>query len=69
MFYELVRLLLPHVAGLTADAVAELEDAIDKHQAEHEALLSDLKARVPAPAAPALVIKAPAAPVTEGEGK
>jgi hypothetical protein len=45
MFYELVRALLPHISGLTDEAVKELENAIQQHQAEHTALVSDLQAR------------------------
>ena len=59
MFYELVRLLLPHVGGLTAEAVKELEGAIEQHEAEHQALVKDLVARQPAH-------EPDAAPATEG---
>jgi len=42
-FYELIRALLPGVRGLTAEAIAEYDYAIGKHEAEHTALVAKVR--------------------------
>lgn len=66
MFYELIRALLPHVGGLTAEAVKEMEDAIEQHQAEHNALVAGGREPAPSPAEAAPASAVPVTAVQEG---